>query len=131
MFGIQKIPYGERDYWSDGSFVTTDWLAIAWIPILPIISKRVSSSGNSNYVAYDPSGYHRLDPAVLNVKQVLSVYGWFGSVFATVICGDRFQDALAKRIGGANRAAGLMFAVVGVLLALPPVLRRLAKRRKA
>ncbi len=39
IHGVGIRAYGERDYWPDGSFVTTEWFVIAWIPLLPTGSK--------------------------------------------------------------------------------------------
>ena len=45
--GIGTAIYGERDYWPDGSFVTTEWAVLAWIPVFPTFSKRISYSQTS------------------------------------------------------------------------------------
>lgn len=33
--------YGKRDFWTDGSFVTTEWITFLWVPLIPVRSMRV------------------------------------------------------------------------------------------
>jgi Na+/melibiose symporter-like transporter len=128
--GIGLMVYGERDYWPDGSFVTTEWFVVAYLPIAPIISKRISYTRNSDYATYNSSGYWVYQILPNNRKQVLSIYLWFASLLALFFGWIYFQTAIEMWIGDADRAAGMFLATFGTILALPYVLRRLAKRRK-
>ncbi len=33
--------YGEREYWPDGSYITTQWVSFVYIPLLPLRSLRL------------------------------------------------------------------------------------------
>ena len=131
LHGIGTMEYGKRDFWPDGSFVTTQWFVILFIPILPLVSKRVSFTGSPNYVTYDTSGKYVYDPSVLNVKQVLSMYGWLGSLIGTIVMMGALDDIISKKGGDADMAVGLCLGCLPIILALPYVLRRRAKKRMA
>jgi len=96
----------------------------------PIISKRISYTRNSDYAIYDPGGYYVNEPLPLNQKQVASTYAWFASLLVWLFTSIYFGDALEKRIGDADTAAGLWLTTLAGLLAMPFLLRRLAKKRK-
>jgi hypothetical protein len=100
--------YGERGYWPDGSFVTTEWFAVAWVPIFPICSKRVSYAQNSAYAVYDHRGYWVHETSGPDLTQVLSTYEWFGSFFAIVAVWANFQDVLSRMARG-RRPGGDFF----------------------
>jgi hypothetical protein len=128
--GIGTKTYGERDHWPDGSFVTTEWFVVAYLPISPSVSMRVSHTQPGPFAKLDREGYyiHKTVPA--NRKQVVSTYLWFASVIATIVLWAEFQNVLEKYVGDADNAAGLWLMLMAILLALPFTLRWLAKRRK-
>lgn len=128
--GIGTMVYGERDYWPDGSFVTTEWFVLGYVPIVPIISKRISYTRNSDYATYDASGYFVYETLPLDRKQVLSVYGWFFAIVSPIVVWGMFQDRLAKIFGDEDRAAGLCLLVTAVAFVWPYFLRRWTKHRK-
>jgi hypothetical protein len=128
--GIGTMVYGERDYWPDGSFVTTEWFVVAYVPIAPIISKRISYTRNSDYAAYDPGGYFVYETLPLDRKQVLSVYSWFVAVVSPLVLWSAFQEKLAKVLGDEDRAAGLCLFLTAVAFVWPYFLRRWTKYRK-
>ena len=130
LHGIGTVLYGERDYWPDGSFVTTEWAVGAWIPVFPTFSKRISYTQNSPYASYDASGYYVYETTAPNGKQVACVYTWFACLIATIVAYGAFQDAFSKFVGDEDKAAAIWFAAIAIQVALPYVLRRLAKRRK-
>ena len=88
--GVGTMVYGERDYWPDGSFVTTEWFVVAYVPIAPIISKRVSHTRNSDYSTYD-DGYFVYETLPLDRRQVVSVYGWLAAISAPFACGPHLR----------------------------------------
>jgi hypothetical protein len=128
--GIGTTVYGERDYWPDGSFVTTEWFVVAWVPIFPIISKRISYTRNSDYATYDRSGYWVYEMLPLARAQVLSVYGWFVAILAPLLLWSQFQDPLTKMIGNEDWAAGVCLFVSAAAFVFPYFLRRWVKWRK-
>jgi hypothetical protein len=128
--GIGTKTYGERDHWPDGSFVTTEWFVVAYLPISPSVSMRVSYTRSSPYARYDREGYYIHETLPANRKQVVGTYLWFASVIATIVLWAEFQNDLEKYVGDADNAAGLWLLLLAILLALPFTLRWLAKRRK-
>ncbi len=114
----------------DGSFVTTEWFVVAYVPVAPIISKRISYTRNSDYATYDSSGYFVYETLPLDRKQVVSVYGWFAAITAPFIVLATFPDALAKLLGDEDRAVGLCLLFAAIAFVSPYFLRRWAKRRK-
>jgi len=129
--GIGTMVYGERDYWPDGSFVTTEWIIIAWVPLLPVISKRIGYTRNSDYATYDASGYWVYQTLPLNRRQVLFTYGWVVSLVAPFVVWGNFQDALTKQVGDEDKAAGLLLLTAAMVVVFPYLLRRRAKMLKA
>ncbi len=87
--------YGQRDFRPDGSYITTEWIVLAFVPIVPFRSLRVRYMGEGDSKAYlngfgtthHYSIYEKRFPP--NWKQVLSTYAfvsltacWIYFVFA-------------------------------------------------
>src|SRR5437868_12572761 len=47
--GIGTKYYGEADRGLDGSYTTTEWIVILWLPLLPLRSVRVTGQKGANY----------------------------------------------------------------------------------
>ncbi|MBZ5604658.1 MAG: hypothetical protein LAO79_20360 [Acidobacteriia bacterium] len=123
IHGIGTMVYGERDYWPDGSFVTTEWFVLAWIPIIPICSKRISYRQDNPYANFDAGGgYYVYETLGVDRRQALFVYLWFWGVFGPLVIWVNFQDIMSKMIGDENWAAGLCLALTGVTFAAPTLL---------
>lgn len=72
--GIGTKYYGQRELADDGSFITTEWFVLAYIPIIPIGSFRVVPTGQSvNYLIYRSNQY-LVRRVPLNWLQVRNVY---------------------------------------------------------
>jgi len=77
--GFGAMHYGQCDFRSDGSYVTTLWFVCAYLPVLPIHSKRTRATGKVKYYSMHPKmTYAVLEKTKPHLKQVASVYGWFG-----------------------------------------------------
>ena len=124
------IVYGERDYRADGSFVTTQFFAVAYLPLFPIISKRISYARISDYSSYDPDGYFVYETLPLDHRQMLCVYGWFAAVIAPILAWGTFQDLMTTWLGDEDLAAGLCLLCSAIAFVCPFFLRQWAKRRK-
>jgi len=74
IHGYGTIFYGKRDFRADATYITTEWLAFAYIPLFPTRSLRVSDLGSSEQSLWDR--YTVYDKALPNWKQVLCVYGF-------------------------------------------------------
>jgi hypothetical protein len=86
--GVGTIFYGQRDFRYDGSYLTTEWLVVFYLPIIPIRSLRVRHQGPGESGLLIGVGsaenYAVLDQSRPNLKQVVSTYGYVG--FVTVWC---------------------------------------------
>ena len=66
--GIVTSAFGKTDFLPDGSFVTTQWLSLFMIPIIPLGSFRVIKSKRT-------PKYERIcEPTPFNAKQIALVY---------------------------------------------------------
>jgi hypothetical protein len=115
--GIGAMHYGKRDFRPDGSYVTTLWFVLLYVPIAPIHSKGLRPTGEVKYYGIRPRRTQLLlEKTPPNSKQVLSVYAWFAVELASFI--------------GAKLLELWWIAIPGVLLlGLPWVLRRRALER--
>ena len=81
--GIGTSFYGQRNFRSDGTYVTTEWFVLLAIPVIPLRSLRVRYQGlgehlwhlsfgsSENYAVYEKTFPDR--------KQVVCTYGYVGS----------------------------------------------------
>lgn len=114
--GIGTSNYGERDFRTDGSYVTTSWFVLVFVPIFPLKSQRILPTGNNKfYLVYYSQPYLILEKLPLNWTQVLSVYGWYAalSMFSGLALAGLWFFALP--------AVGMVF--------VPWLLRRRARER--
>lgn len=94
--GIGTRYYGASDRQPDGSFVTTEWLAL-FAPIIPLRSLRVHYLGKQDHGSRGSSEhYNVVGQAALDTKQVLQIYGlhlatWI-LFFLPLILPDRLLD---------------------------------------
>jgi hypothetical protein len=70
--------YGSVDRGPDGSYVTTKWVTLFYIPLFPLGSYRVikqdSSISNYGYVISSSTSYGIVTSLGLNILQVIAVY---------------------------------------------------------
>ncbi len=130
--GVGTTVYGQRDYWPDGSFVTTEWFVLGWVPIIPTYSKRISYRRDSPHAQFDAGGgYYVYETLGVDRRQAFFVYLWLSCLICPIMIWANFQSNLVKVIGDEDRAAGLCLALTGATLLFPYFLRRYIKRRNA
>jgi hypothetical protein len=129
IHGTGTALYGRRDYLLDRSFVTTEWVTIGYLPIVPLISKRISFTRLDPFHARDISGHYIVAVLPLNKKQVWSVYAWVASLVTWFIIAAYFKETLTRRIGDDDKTAGWLLGFLAAILAAPYLLRRLAAWR--
>lgn len=130
IHGIGTMAYGERDYWPDGSFITTEWFVLAWLPIIPLFSKRVSYRPDNPYARFDArGGYYVYDELGLDGRQVLFVYSWLLGVIGPIILFATLEDTPLFR--NADWIAAVAVGISAVAFVFPYFLRRWIKRRNA
>ncbi len=126
IHGTGTALYGRRDYLLDRSFGTTEWVTLGYLPIVPLISKRISYTWLDPLHAYDRSGHYIVGTIPLVKRQVASVYGWVLSLVAWFILATSFQQVLVRIIGDEDKSAGLLLGLLALIIAMPTMLRRLA-----
>ena len=124
IHGTGTALYGRRDFLLDRSFVTTEWVTIGYLPIIPLISKRISYLRLDPLHVYDPSGHFIVQTLPIVKRQVLCVYAWVASICAWFIVAAYFQQALVRRLGDEDRAGGALLFALAAILAAPYLLRR-------
>ena len=129
--GIGSAYYGKRDFRSDGSFVTTEWLSFLYIPILPFRSLRVRYNGpvesNSLFGMSSAESYTVFERTFPNWKQVLYAYGYILFFVAWVIfIGWFFVRAL---MSGSTFAVILVFIACLLPIPIPRILRVYAYKK--
>jgi hypothetical protein len=87
FMGCGDVFYGERDYWPDGSYLTTRWLALLYVPLVPLESLRVRELGSAKTEYHGPivstsQNYRVYAAAEPHKRQVFFVYGFLTFVAA-------------------------------------------------
>jgi len=73
--GIGTRYYGATDHRPDGSFVTTKWLLVFWMPVWPLCSLRVKVTRAGNWWGR-AAHYEDLCEAPLDKRFVRRTYAW-------------------------------------------------------
>lgn len=127
-FGTGYI--GQRDFRSDGSYITTEWIILAYLPIAPLRSHRLirNPSQDRNLLVYMSHGYVMVETLPVDKRQLLSVYGYFLLYLVWIILTIRLMVAFQSHWPGHEQllvVAGVLLC--GSLLLLPWYLRRRAQ----
>jgi hypothetical protein len=121
---------GQRDFWPDGSYVTTEWIVVLFLPLIPLRSVRVKASPMRVRTLYVAASTHRdyviCDERRPHLKQVACVYG-FAIFYAAWIFGLAVSlHSFAARVSDTVGIAVLLL-IVGLPWLLPWYLRERAK----
>jgi len=131
VHGIGTMYYGKRDFRPDGSYVSTEWVILAWMPLLPLASNRITHVRPGLFAERDRSGYFIIERLPMDRRQVLSVYAWFAAMIGSLLALGIYEDDQGRSVGDLDRAAEICLAAIAALAAMPCLLRRWARRRKA
>jgi hypothetical protein len=75
--------YGEGDLRPDGSFITTEWITAAYIPVLPLKSFRLArAQGNVAAVVFHSQSYAVFETLPICWPQVWRIYAFVLSTAA-------------------------------------------------
>ena len=119
-FGTQL--YGKRSFEPDGSFVTTLWVVLFCIPLIPLKSIRVKYVEESTVLFGGWSQfYFRINESRPDVRQVVNVYSFIITFF---ICAN-ILDLI--HVGSIDS----YMALAALWACIPWSLRRLARRALA
>ena len=127
-WGTGTLYFGKRDFEPDGSYITTEFVAAFWVPLIPFRSLRV------RYMSSDPipfgvtSWYEIRSRSRPHWKQVLSIYLYGGLMTGFVIGYSRGADYLPAWIPEWVLVLGAVYCIG--LLSLIPHLARCVARNK-
>jgi len=128
--GVGWKYYGQRDFASDGSFITTEWFVIFHIPIFPLRSYRVIKHGRESVVGpfYQKENYSVSKPMGPDFKQVILIYIYTFALVALTVYLALHLTTLAQTFGPVGVFAGSVICGA-VFLLLPGFSRGLAMRK--
>lgn len=122
---------GQRDFWPDGSSVTTKWIIAFFVPLVPLRSLRVKARPQRVtllYVAaYSERDYQIRDETSPHPRQVACVYGFILFYLACILGTLSLLSHFAGRLSHSAGVA-LTVALMGVPWVIPWRLRERAKR---
>jgi hypothetical protein len=76
--------YSGTRWLPDGSYVTTKWFVIVYMPILPLGSVRVVEASQAWGSGFYGGQSMKAHPVPLDWRMVLSYYGWVAVVIAAI-----------------------------------------------
>lgn len=76
--------YGKRDQGPDGSYVTTEWVTLVYLPLIPLRSFRVCPTGKGTNAILFNSQQFVAQKVPLNKRQVRNAYAVTGSILAAI-----------------------------------------------
>ena len=126
--------YGQRDFRPDGSYITTNFFCLAFVPVIPLHSVRVIPDPKNSWMPFSKNYYAILEKRWPNPLQVLSIYLWSA---AAVAMGILFFWKIAPFLK--DEAPGLMASwlepfLFAICVAIPVgagvVLRNLLRKRE-
>ena len=119
--GIGSTFYGQSRFEQDGSFVTTKWFIIGFVPIIPLASARVNYLGTSGVPFFSrTSNFEVLEELPIDGLQVLKTWAY-------VV----FIIALVAGVLSSNKPPIFKFIVVALGVFLPHMLRFVARKMAA
>ena len=121
--GLGTAFYGECDFQPNGSYVTTCWFIIAFLPIIPLYSARIFSADSGFF-----STNYQYEKLPINWLQVLRIWLFVIRAHCGVFVLFVFVDAYGI-LKGYEKSVFAAY-VIGVLM-VPYLLRRTARERAA
>jgi hypothetical protein len=125
--------YGQRDFRVDGSYVTTNFFCLAFVPIIPLHSVRVIPDPKNSWVPFSKNYYAILEQRWPDALQVLSIYLWSAAAIAMGILFLWKIEPLLKARALWLTQGWVEPVLFGVLVALPvgagALLRYLFRKR--
>jgi hypothetical protein len=131
--GIGTQCYGERDFRSDGSYVTTKWFTILYVPVFPLQSWRVKYQGAGearwNLSLGSSDTYSIYEKRLPDWRQVSCTYGYMALlVLWTYAVGTAAFTFFPKALNNALYVF-LIFAFCTIPVPTPWILRHFARRK--
>lgn len=111
--GIGTIVLGKRDFRADGTHLTTAWITLLWVPVIPLESYRVLPD--------EGSSFRIRDVLPVNKKQVLFTYAFAATYIFLVVLALLGLDK--------NDSFGALFFCLFAVALIPFGMRRYARRK--
>jgi hypothetical protein len=73
--GIGTTLPGARDFRADGTYTTTEWATVLYVPLVPLRGLRILPVHKPGLQFLGSWKYHTIEESRPNLRQVLSVYG--------------------------------------------------------
>ena len=123
--------YGQRDFRPDGSYVTTNFFCLAFVPIIPLHSVRVIPDPKNSAMPFSKNYYAILEKRWPHPLQVLSIYLWAAAAAGMgILFFWKIEPFLKERSLTQDWQEAVLFAVcVGVPVAAGMLLRTLLRKR--
>jgi hypothetical protein len=101
--------YGQRDKEPDGSYITTEWIVLVYVPLIPLRSFRIKPTGKSSLMVVYNSVEYLVMPVPLNWQQVRNVYLVGATIVGTFfgfihLVGQGYSDSPAQTASPAEIA---------------------------
>lgn len=120
--------YGKRDFRKDGSYITTEWVILAFIPIIPMKSLRVIHLGSETSVGLGvnwESKHKVIEILPVNRKQMAFTYAYASILLLAVW----FSYQIPKEVG-ANKTMLLNMPLFAICW-IPRLMRGYARKKMA
>ncbi len=111
--------YGQRDFRPDGSYITTNFFCLAFVPVFPIHSVRVIPDPKNSAIPFSKNYYAILEKRWPHPLQVLSIYLWAAAAVAMGILYFWKIEPYLKERGLATAHNWLEACLFGVCIAVP------------
>jgi hypothetical protein len=126
--GFGTTFYGKRDFRPDGTYITTEWIIVFALPVIPLRSLRVQYRGPAE--RRFPIGFGSSDSYSMyaktrpNIRQVVYTYAFIASLVAWAVC-------TVWLFGGSTTDVAIysMLALATLPGIVPYLLRRSARRK--
>lgn len=116
--GIGTSYYGQSKFEQDGSYVTTKWFILGFLPIIPMASARVNYVGTSGIPFFSrTSSFELVEELPIDWLQVLKT--WLYTIFII---------ALVSGVMTSNKPPAFKIIIVALGVFLPHMLRFVARK---
>jgi hypothetical protein len=115
--GVGTRYIGQRDFRLDGSYVTTNFFCLFFLPIFPVHSVRVIADPKNLSLPFHTNYYTIMERHRPHLGQVLSVYACTAAVVGiTILYFDCIVPYLEEHIPAFSQGWSIVLALVSVLL---------------
>lgn len=126
--GFGTTFYGECDFIQDGSYISTYWLILAYVPIIPLYSVRIFHADKALIMG---SSQYQLAKLPIHWKQVFRTYGYLLAILLgiglfVVMVGSRTETVTIF-----DRILGILCLIVVIIIGLLPLILRYLAKKKA